>query len=321
MFHLKDRKKNNRDSFHHIYAEDERLQTAISLAKKVAATNYTVSILGESGTGKDLMSKAIHAASDRADKPFVALNCGGITESLANSELFGYEGGAYTGAKQSGHPGVFEQANNGTLFLDEIAELSMDNQTTLLRVLEDFQVKRIGSTKTVPVDVRLITATHTDLWEKVKAGTFRSDLFFRLQGVSIFLPAFRERTDRLSFAKFLLKDIANELNINNLRLSDDAVQFINNYSWPGNIRQVKSALREAAFLCQDHIITGDDFPFYIRKEHHSLPTTGSLLKDKENEVIMEVMHKTKGNISEAARILGIGRTTLYKKLQTLSEKK
>src|SRR5699024_3485692 len=191
-----DNKQRQHGAFSAIYGRDERLLHALSLAKRVAKTDYTVVIIGESGTGKELLSQAIHEESLRSNQPFVALNCGAITKSLANSELFGYEAGAFTGAKQGGQAGVFEQANGGTLFLDEIAELPMDVQVALLRVLQDFHVNRIGSAKSVKVDVRLITATNDNLWKKVEEGAFRADLFFRLQGVHIELPPFRERSDR-----------------------------------------------------------------------------------------------------------------------------
>ena len=245
------------------------------------------------------------------------MNCGAITKSLASSELFGYEPGAFTGAKQTGQAGVFEQANGGTLFLDEIAELSMEIQIALLRVLQDFQIKRIGSTKAKKVDVRLITATHKDLWKKVEEGTFRADLFFRLQGIHIQLPPFRERSDRLQFAKMMLEEISKELNRSKLTFSTEVEHFIETYDWPGNIRQVNSALKEAVFLSPTSVIELDAFPSYMRTGNQIFKQTGSLLQDIENKTIIETITKTKGNISEAARILGIGRNTLYRKVEKL----
>ncbi|MGF9825783.1 sigma 54-interacting transcriptional regulator, partial [Brevibacillus agri] len=169
-------------SFDELYGQDEQFLAAIRLAKRAAKTDYTVMLFGESGTGKDVVSQAIHLESNRADKPFVAINCGAIPKSLLESELFGYEPGAFTGAKQSGQPGKIEQAHQGTLFLDEIAEMPLEMQVALLRVLQDFTVHRVGGTKPIRVDVRIITATHTDLWQKVQEGSFRADLFYRLQG-------------------------------------------------------------------------------------------------------------------------------------------
>lgn len=309
--------QNKQFTFTDIHGRDKHFLHALTLAEKVAKTDYTVVIIGESGTGKEMVSQAIHEASFRSNKPFVALNCGAITKTLASSELFGYEAGAFTGAKQTGQAGVFEQANGGTLFLDEIAELSTDIQVALLRVLQDFRVKRIGGTKTVEVDVRLITATHDNLWEKVEAGTFRADLFFRLQGIHIELPPFRERSDRLQFAEMKLKKLAIELNRPQLSFSQEVKNFIEAYNWPGNIRQVSSALREAAFASPTNIIELNSFPPYMKTNSQTLSQTGSLLQDKENETIIETITKANGNISEAARILGIGRNTLYRKIENM----
>lgn len=305
--------------FTHIIGEDKAFTRALEIAKKVAPTNYHISITGESGTGKDLVSYAIHKASNRKNKPFVALNCGGITKSLAESELFGYEQGAFTGARREGHAGVFERANEGTLFLDEIAELPFEIQASLLRVLQDFKVMRIGGTEAIEVDVRIITATHTDLWEKVESGTFRDDLFYRLQGVRIELPPLRKRTDRLQYAIYFLEDIKKELQVEFLELSSSAKKLITTYQWPGNIRQLKSSLREAAFLATDGLIEMSHFPSYIIHSPEKMITSNSLLQDVENRTIIETIQKTDGNISEAARILGIGRNTLYRKLEQIRE--
>ncbi|HLR67949.1 sigma-54-dependent Fis family transcriptional regulator [Virgibacillus alimentarius] len=310
-------KINKRFTFSNIHGEDEHFVHALSLAKRVAETDYTVVVTGESGTGKEMVSQAIHEASSRSAQPFVALNCGAITKSLAGSELFGYEGGAFTGAKQKGQAGVFEQANGGTLFLDEIAELPMDIQITLLRVLQDFQIKRIGSTKSIAVDVRLITATNKDLWKKVEEGSFRADLFFRLQGIHIQLPPFRKRSDRLQFAKMKLMEVARELGRPQLSFSKDAENFIETYDWPGNIRQVSHALRQAAFASPTSRIEVNAFPPYMKNCNKTISQTGSLLQDRENETIIQTITKTKGNMSEAARILGIGRNTLYRKIESM----
>lgn len=311
---------NKEKAFSKIFGQDQSFIHALDTAKKVAPTNYNISITGESGTGKDLVSYAIHKASERSEHPFVALNCGGITKSLAESELFGYEQGAFTGARQEGHAGVFERANGGTLFLDEIAELPLDIQASLLRVLQDFKVMRIGGGEAIEVDVRIITATHADLWKKVEAGTFRDDLFYRLQGVRIQLPPLRERKDRLQYAVYFLDDIKKELQLEYLELSTSAQQLITTYQWPGNVRQLKSALREAAFLAIDGIIEMNHFPSYIVQSPEKMITSDSLLQDVENRTIIQTVQKTNGNISEAARILGIGRNTLYRKLAQIRKK-
>lgn len=300
--------------FPHIIGSDKKFVACLRTAKKVASTNYPISITGESGTGKDILSYAIHQASDRKDGPFVALNCGGITKSLVESELFGYEAGAFTGAKREGHAGVFERANGGTLFLDEIAELPLDIQATLLRVLQDFKVMRVGGKRPIEVDIRLITATHTNLWDKVQAGTFRDDLFYRLQGVQIELPPLRERQDILDYAHYFLKEIATELKVSSFILTDDAKELIQDYAWPGNVRQLKSALREAAFLADELMIQAKHFPTYIKHAQIKNTHTKSLLEEVEVKTIRKVLKENDGNISKSARILGIGRNTLYRKI-------
>jgi transcriptional regulator of acetoin/glycerol metabolism len=305
-------------TFDDIYGTDKGFLDVLHLAKKAATTDYTILITGESGTGKDIVSQAIHQASSRSGKPFVAINCGAVTKSLLESELFGYEAGAFTGAKQSGQPGKFELAHGGTLFLDEIAEMSLEMQVALLRVLQNFTITRIGGTKPIHVDVRIITATHTDLWKKVQDGSFRADLFYRLQGIHITLPPLREREDRLQIARLLLKDIQKELRKESLSFSSETERLIENYSWPGNIRQMIGAIREAAFLADNEVIEPDNFPSYILSEYLShCDKFDGLLKQSENRLIIETLRKTKGNVSQAALTLGVGRSTLYRKLKKL----
>ncbi|MGO0062839.1 sigma-54-dependent Fis family transcriptional regulator [Brevibacillus fluminis] len=310
-------------SFDEIYGNDDKFQAAIRLAKRAAATDYTVMLSGESGTGKDIVSQAIHLASPRASKPFVAINCGAMPKSLLESELFGYEPGAFTGAKQTGQPGKLEQAHGGTLFLDEIAEMPLDMQVALLRVLQDFTVTRIGGTKPVHVDVRIITATHADLWKNVQEGTFRADLFYRLQGVQIILPPLRERQDRLELAKLLLSRMEGQLHHQGkLSLTASAERLIAHYPWPGNVRQLAAALREAAFISENGEIDVPCFPQYIRSGFqvpeeemlvHAEPPT------KESNAIVDMLLKTGGNVSQTARMLGIGRNTVYRKLRKMMD--
>lgn len=306
-------------SFDDIYGKDEQFQNAIRLAKRAAATDYTIMLTGESGTGKDIVSQAIHLASTRASKPFVAINCGAIPKSLLESELFGYEAGAFTGAKQTGQPGKLEQAHEGTLFLDEIAEMPAEMQVALLRVLQDLSVTRIGGTKSTRVDVRIITATHTDLWKKVQEGSFRADLFYRLQGVHITLPPLRERSDRLVLARLLLKGIETELNQGPLSLTASAEHLIESYPWPGNVRQAVAALREAAFLSEGGVVDFNCFPPYILAGFQQGKEAESALQEIENNAIIEMLKKTGGNVSQTARNLGIGRSTVYRKIKKLAE--
>ncbi len=305
----------SRYTFDDIYGTDEAFLSSVRLAKRAAATEYTVNITGESGTGKDIISQAIHCASARAKKPFIALNCGAISKSLLESELFGYEAGAFTGAKQTGHPGKIEQAHEGTLFLDEIAELPMEMQVALLRVLQDFTVTRVGGTKSIHVNVRIITATHADLWKKVQEGSFRADLFYRLQGVPIALPPLRERADRLQLARYLLKGIEAELMQSPLWFTPETERLILDYPWPGNVRQLTSALRGAAFLSDCGAIGISCFPDYILADYPRDTQIDTSLKHTGDRVIMEALQMNGGNVSQTARMLGIGRNTVYRRMK------
>ncbi|MFM1652551.1 sigma-54 interaction domain-containing protein [Brevibacillus sp. B_LB10_24] len=307
--------------FHDIYGKDEKLQAAIRLAKRAVATDYTVMLSGESGTGKDIVSQAIHLSSMHSSKPYVAINCGAIPKSLLESELFGYEAGSFTGAKQSGQAGKIEQAHRGTLFRDEIAEMPPEMQVALLRVLQDFTVTRIGGTKPIQVDVRIITATHVDLWKNVQEGKFRADLFYRLQGVQVTLPPLREREDRLDrleLAKLLLQGIESELDQGPLALTPSAKRLIERYPWPGNIRQLTAALREEAFVSENRMIAVHSFPEYIRSGYQPMgERDGAVLPKINSNDLVDVFLKTGGNVSQTARILGIGRNTVYRKLKRM----
>ena len=311
------KQKESIQSFHTMYGTDEKFIAAIQLAKKAAKTDYPIIIHGESGTGKDLLAQSIHQESPRSGGPFVAINCGAITKSLLESELFGYEAGSFTGAKATGHIGKLEQANGGTLFMDEIAEMPPEMQVALLRVLQDYTITRVGGTKPIPIDIRIIAASHRDLWEAVQNGEFRADLFYRLQGINIFLPPLRLRSDRLQLANIFLNQIKNELG-KNVIFSRETVKLIETYHWPGNIRQMISSLREAAFLCENGIIEPHHFPQYVQADLKSISANpSSSLQQVEHTTILEVLKKTEGNISQAAKILGIGRNTLYRKLKNI----
>lgn len=306
-------------TFADIYGNDPDFLSVLELAKRAAKTDYNILVTGESGTGKEMVSQAIHHVSNRSDKPFVALNCGAIARTLMESELFGYEAGAFTGAKQSGHPGKIELAHGGTLFLDEIAEMPLEMQVSLLRVLQEKTVIRVGGIKPIQVDVRIIAATHKDLWEEVQAGRFRADLFYRLQGIHLVLPPLRDRKDRLDLAAHLLRAVVKELGSPMLSFSEEATKLINQYSWPGNVRELLGSLRQAAFLATDGIIDIRHFPAYILKNRAPYAETASAsLEQLEHETILRILNTTDGNISQAARMLGIGRNTLYRKLKKLN---
>lgn len=317
-----------RYTFADIFCRDPALSRTLDVARRVAGTDYTVLITGESGTGKEMLSQAIHAASPRRNGPFVAVNCGGVAPTLLHSELFGYESGAFTGAGRSGRPGKFELAHGGTLFLDEVAEMPEDMQVALLRVLQERVITRIGGNQSVPVDVRIIAATNRDLWELVQQGRFRGDLYFRLLGVELRLPALRERKDLAGLAEYFLERIGKEQGVPGLRLSPEAKRFVEEYTWPGNARELYAVLRQASFLAEDGEIRMEHFPAHVvnwqkrggqrdgseaGKPEMGLPS----LQQVEYAAILEALRSTEGNVSRAARLLGIGRNTLYRRLRKL----
>ncbi|BCJ87125.1 sigma-54-dependent Fis family transcriptional regulator [Effusibacillus dendaii] len=313
-------------SFSDIFCEDVSFSRMLELAKRAALTDYTILIHGESGTGKEMISQAIHNVSPRSDKPFVAINCGAVPKHLLESELFGYESGAFTGAKQSGQIGKFELAEGGTLFLDEVAEMPLEMQVVLLRVLQERTVMRIGGTRLIPIDVRIIAATHKNLWNEVQEGRFRADLFYRLQGIHLEIPPLRERTDRLPFALYLLKQIECELYSSPLLLHPESQKIITQYTWPGNTRELAAALRHASFLAAGETILPEHFPAYIQSDKPTVPSSFSMGDDTlsldkiEYSAIVNALEKTNGNISQAAKLLGIGRNTLYRRLRSKQPK-
>lgn len=288
------------------------------LASVVAPTNATILIQGETGTGKEVIAQSIHRASGRSG-PLVVVNCGAIPESLIESELFGYEKGAFTGAKSEGHQGKFEAAEGGTLFLDEIGELPLASQAALLRVLEEKRVTRIGSHRSRPVDVRIIAATNRTLSQEVEENRFRADLYYRLCEIELFLPPLRERSDLFDLAEHFLEQMTKELGVSHISLDQIAREKIARYSWPGNIRELRQVLRQAAYraclLRRSSTITVQDISLPREKGlHPSIPSGSGLWNQQEAETIKMAIQKTRGNLSEAARLLGISRTTLYRKL-------
>ncbi len=242
---------------------DKALETSLRLAKRAALTDLNVLITGESGTGKELVANYIHQHSERRCGSFIAVNCGAIAHNLMHSELFGYEAKTFTGAAANGRAGKFEVASGGTLFLDEIAEMSSEMQVALLRVLQEKVVTRIGGHQAISVNVRLVAATNKDLWEEVKIGRFRLDLYFRLLGVQILLPPLRERTDKVELAEFLLAKIAYEMNAPTAFLDDRTKQFIESYDFPGNVRELFACLRQGVFLADQGTIQPEHMPIHM----------------------------------------------------------
>jgi len=301
------------------------MQNAFNILKRVAPTNISVLIEGASGTGKELTAKAIHNNSQRKDKPFRPINCAGFSETLLESELFGHVKGAFTGA-DSDRKGLFQVADKGTLFLDEIGDMPLKMQAKLLRVLEDGVIIPVGSTRSVVVDVRIISATNHDLTKLVEEQKFRQDLYFRIKGVSITLPPLKQRPEDIpELFGYFLKEACAEVGRNITRITDSALAILVGYDWPGNIRQLKNAVKTMVVMCDRDTLDVRDIPPEIhlvkRLSGHveSGPMvsdfTGRSLNDVERQHIIDTLALTDGNRSEAAKILGIGERTLYRKIK------
>ena len=317
-----------RFNFDKIKGSSPQLQKAIGIASKFANLDANLLIQGESGTGKEMFAQAIHQQS-RADGSFVALNCAAIPANLIESELFGYEGGAFTGAERQGRVGKLELANGGTLFLDEIGDMPLDLQPVLLRVLEDKKVMRIGGNRYIPVNFRLITASNKDLLEQVDNGLFRADLYYRLKVLQVNIPALRERgSDILELAQHFIRTITQRQGIPEPKLSDIAALHLLHYSWPGNVRQLENAIIYAVNICEDGIILPQDLPEEITdgvdmllptsinaNSEAARPDANLSLKEIEQIMIAQTLEQTNYNISEAALQLDMSRSTLYRKIK------
>lgn len=296
------------DALHRLAGNDPGLVKSVKRLRSVGDHNLPVLLHGETGVGKDVFARAIHAASNRARNNYVALNCAAMPESLIDAELFGYEAGAFTGARRDGSKGLIVQADGGTLFLDEIGDMPIALQTRLLRVLENREVWPLGALKPVPVDIRLISATHRDLGRMAEQGAFRADLYFRLRGMEVRLPALRERADRDD----IIRQIARE-EAPNCRLSPEAWALLSAYPYPGNMRQLRHVLRLAGCTAEDGVITDADLdlpPFGGR-------TAETDLAAAERVTIIAALRKHGGRVTEAARALKLSRATLYRKIKQL----
>jgi len=290
----------------------------VELVRRVAPTSATVLIRGESGTGKELIAKAIHHASDRARGPFVAINCGALPETLLESELFGHVRGAFTGASGT-KKGLFEEADGGTLLLDEIGEMAPSLQVKLLRALQSGEIRPVGSTQAITVDVRVVAATNRDLEQLIRQGGFREDLFYRLNVIPVTLPPLRERREDIPLlAEHFLGRAAQRLG-RSLRLGPAAVDRLLRYPWPGNVRELENAIERAAILARDQTIEPDDLPPHVTGGVILGPAPGlereHTLAEAERAHIIQTLERCGGNHSRAAEMLGIGRTTLWRKLK------
>jgi len=305
---------------HTIITQDLGMQRLLETARRIATTDSSVVIHGESGTGKELLARYIHQSSRRAEGPFVAFNCGALSEDLAANELFGHEKGAFTGA-QARKIGLIEAANGGTLFLDEVAELPMSVQIKLLRVLQEREVMRVGSVEPVKVDVRVLAASNRDLKEAVDAGQMRSDLYFRLNVVTLSLPSLRERRDDIPLlAYFLLRKFAVMMDRPLKEITPEAMQRLVEYDYPGNVRELSNFIERGVALAQGEQLDVEHLPQHLGKltvrvfapTRAAAPAT---LEAQEKEHILSALEMAKGNRSEAARMLGIDRVSLWRKLK------
>jgi DNA-binding NtrC family response regulator len=328
-------------AFDEVVGSAPEFRAALAIAAKAARARVPVLIEGESGVGKEVVAQAIHAASSRSKRPLTVVNCGAIPANLVESELFGHEKGAFTGAFDR-HIGRFQDADGGTLFLDEVGELPLDAQVKLLRVLQSGEIQPVGSRTTKIVDVRVIAATNRTLIDEVAAGRFREDLFYRLAVVQLTIPPLRRRNgDIPALARHLLSRIAQQPGLRGLGITDEALDVLMSYAWPGNVRQLQNALFRAAVLCDGDALTAADFPHIIQEIRslrepgsvngamHSMPLAGGgvtlfeadghmrPLDAIEADVIRLAIGHYRGRMTEVARRLGIGRSTLYRKLGEL----
>lgn len=297
----------------------ESMRALWEMVRTIAPTDATVLITGESGTGKELVAKAVHAAGRRARGPFVAVNCAALTESLLASELFGHEKGAFTGADKK-HEGHFLKADGGTIFLDEIGEMPLSMQVKLLRVIQEREVLSVGGNKAVPVDVRIIAATNRDLAREVAAGTFREDLYYRLNVVTLALPPLRERADDIPLlAQYFMARFADKNNKKIKGFTPGAMDRLVRYAWPGNVRELENVIERASILLLGEHISERELPERIAPARgdaltDALTTDCPTLEDVERAVILKTLKRFGGNKTEAAKALGITRKTLHAKL-------
>ncbi len=301
-----------------LFGNSPAMRQVYALIEQAAPTNATILITGESGTGKELAARAIHQASPRRDKPFVSINCAAIPDGLVESELFGHERGAFTGAEQK-RKGKFELADNGTLLLDELGDLPGPLQAKLLRVLQESQFERVGGNKSISVDVRIIACTSKDLQEEVEAGRFRQDLLYRLQVIPLRMPPLREHKEDIEeLCTAFLKEFSS-LHGKFVRITPEAISCLKQYDFPGNARELRNLMERASVLCRGPQVTPADLPIEINRQDHSKATLFNLnaqLAATEKECLRNALQHTDGNRTEAARLLGISRKNLWEKMKT-----
>jgi DNA-binding NtrC family response regulator len=302
----------------YVVGRSEAMEKVYRMVQKVAPTDATVLLRGESGTGKELIARAIHELSPRAEKPFVAVSCGALPESLLESELFGHEKGAFTGADRR-KEGLFQVAGEGTLFLDEIGEVSLATQVKLLRVLQTHEMVPLGATRPVPVKARIIAATNRDLEGALRAGTFREDLYYRINVFPIVLPPLRERREDIpDLVNHFLKKYGGA----KAAIDPDALAALMRYNWPGNVRELENVVERAVIMTGGGVITRADLPTHIVFSTEAslpvdIPAAGLSLEEMERSLIVKALDKARGNKTEAARLLGVTRRRLYSMMERL----
>ncbi len=314
------------EGYSHLIGEHPLIQKITQLVRKVATTDATILIMGESGTGKELIARAVHALSTRVDRPFIPVNCGAIPAELLESEMFGHERGAFTGAIGQ-RAGMFQLANGGTIFLDEVGEMSATLQVKLLRVLQDREIRPVGADRVFKVDVRVLAASNKDLAAEVEEGNFREDLFYRLQVIPIVMPPLRERrSDIPLLTSHFLEKHNRKRSGRPARIVEEAMVHLWEYDWPGNVRELENLLERLVILSEDGVIGVEHLPpsirSFISEKKIPRPTLGeegldlnTAVEEFENRLIEEALRRTKGNKQAAARLLGLKRTTLVAKLR------
>jgi DNA-binding NtrC family response regulator len=307
-----------KNQFANIIGKSDRMKRIFEVVKQVAPTKASVLISGESGVGKEVIADAIHYNSRRKEKPLIKVHCAALSETLLESELFGHERGAFTGAVARKR-GRFELAHSGTLFLDEIGEINQNIQIKILRVLQDKKFERVGGEETLEVDVRILAATNRDLQEAIQKGEFREDLYYRLNVVSLEIPPLRDRKEDIPLLiSAFIKEIAHENGKQIDGIDSKAASVLYSYSWPGNVRELRNGIESAIVMAKSRVITLEDLPPSIRDRSDDSALTiraGMSLADVEREVIEFTLHQNRGNKSKTADVLGIGRKTLHRKLQ------
>jgi DNA-binding NtrC family response regulator len=304
-----------------ILGEHPKMREVFRIVSKIAATNSTVLIVGESGTGKELVARAIHDGSQRRDKPFMAINCAAIPDSLMESELFGHEKGSFTGANVR-ELGIFEAANGGTVFLDEIGEMNVAMQAKLLRAIQEKEIRRVGGKVNVPLDVRILSATNKELEQEIKRGNFREDLFYRLNVIRINLPPLRERgNDVKNLAEFFVKKYSQSSGIAVEGISRPALKLLMNYAWPGNVRQLESLIERSVLMAESNYIEPEDLPAEVTLTSaltggipFELPPEGIAFEELEKGIIVKAMERADWVIGKAAPLLGMSYKTLQYRL-------